>query len=604
MSAAHQSQQAAFENVAEQQQQVLAYVEEFTEVFNDMVKSVLSRQGGFTESDTASIFDPQGMVEKLSQGVQVDAAKLFSQQMSFMEQQLSLWQNATKAMMGETVEPVITPSRGDTRFSDGDWSDNPVYSYLKQAYLLNAQMLEGVVDSMQVDDPKTAEQLKFYTRQYISSVSPSNYVLTNPEVCRDILATKGKNLMKGMENFLADLEQSPAEAFKISQTDASAFELGKNLAATPGKVVFENQLLQLIQYAPATKTVHQRPLLIIPPFINKYYILDMDRKKSMVQWLVKQGYTVFMISWVNPDSSLADTTFTDYMQKGPIAALDAVEAITGESSINVVGYCIGGTLLAATQAYLKAKKDKRVHSLTFFTSLLDFSEPGELGNYISGPMIPLLEQTARSKGVFDGRILGLSFSLLRENNLFWSYFINNYLKGQDPSAFDILYWNSDSTNLPAETFSYYIRNTYLENKLVEPGGIELDGVPIDLSTIDVPSYFLATATDHIVLWQASYRGAQALSGDKRFVLAGSGHLAGVINPPESGKYPHWVNDDMPADSADWMQGATQVEGSWWPDWDRWLAPKSGDQVPARQPGCKKAFPALEDAPGSYVKVRI
>lgn len=587
-----------------QEAQILKYIEQFSQLFQEMLQESLLKH----EGADANMFNPQSMVEMLSKGVQVDTAKLFSNQMAFMEQQVSLWQHATKAMMGESVEPVVSPERSDARFKDGDWTANPVYNYLKQAYLLNSKMLEGVVESLQFEDEKLAGQVKFYTRQFISSVSPSNYIMTNPEVCRDILATKGKNLIKGMENFLADLEQSPAEAFKISQTDAKAFELGKNLAASPGKVVFENELLQLIQYSPTTETVFEKPLLIIPPFINKYYILDMDRKKSMVRWLVDQGYTIFMISWVNPDSAMSETTFEDYMHKGPLAALDAVEAITGSKSINVVGYCIGGTLLAATQSYLQAKNDERINSLTFFTALLDFSEPGELGNYISESMMPLLEQSARSKGVFDGRVLGLSFSLLRENSLFWSYFVNNYLKGQDPAAFDILYWNSDSTNLPAETFLYYIRKTYLDNKLVEPGGMELSGVPIDISEVDVPSYFVATANDHIVLWQASYKGAQALGGDTRFILAGSGHLAGVINPPEGGKYPHWTNDSVSGaltESPDqWMEGAKQVEGSWWPDWHQWLSAKSGEQVAARKPGCKKAFPALEDAPGSYVKVRI
>ncbi|BFM17860.1 class I poly(R)-hydroxyalkanoic acid synthase [Maricurvus nonylphenolicus] len=588
-----------------QEAQILEYIEQFAQLFQQMLQESLSKHEG---AEDANMFNPQAMVEMLAKGVHVDTAKLFSNQMAFMEQQISLWQHATKAMMGESVDAVVSPERSDTRFKDGDWTANPVYNYLKQAYLLNSKMLEGVVDSLQFDDEKLAGQVKFYTRQFISSVSPSNYIMTNPEVCRDILATKGKNLIKGMENFLADLEQSPADAFKISQTDAKAFELGKNLAASPGKVVFKNKLMQLIQYSPTTDTVFERPLLIMPPFINKYYILDMDRKKSMVRWLVDQGYTVFMISWVNPDSSFAETSFEDYMHLGPLAAVDAVASITGSERINVVGYCIGGTLLAATQAYLKAQKDKRINSLTFFTALLDFSEPGELGNYISESMMPLLEQSARSKGVFDGRVLGMSFSLLRENSLFWSYFINNYLKGQDPAAFDILYWNSDSTNLPAETFLYYIRNTYLDNKLIEPGGMELSGVPIDISTVDVPSYFVATANDHIVLWQASYKSAQALGGDTRFILAGSGHLAGVINPPEGGKYPHWTNDAVSGALSEspeqWMEGATQVEGSWWPDWHKWLSVKSGEQVPARKPGSKKAFPALEDAPGSYVKVRI
>lgn len=583
---------------------VLDYLEQFSGVFNSMVQEVLSRKLAGQPSDVGAMFDPKKLTDLLSSGVQVDTAKLVSEQMAFMEKQVALWQNATKAMLGQKVEPVVAEQRGDGRFRDADWSDNPVYSYLKQAYLLNSQMLQSMVNALEFNDPKAAEQVKFYTRQYISSVSPTNYVLTNPEVCREILDTKGQNLVKGVENFMRDLEQSPAEAFKITQTDADAFEVGENLATSAGKVVYQNELMQLIHYAPTTPEVYARPILLTPPYINKFYILDLDEKKSLVRWLTSKGYSVFMISWVNPDSDLAHKDFGDYMKEGPIAALDVVQAITGADKVNMLGFCVGGTTLAAVAAYLRAKGDERINSLTFLTTLLDFSEPGEVGHYLTDTMLPMVENNAESKGIMDGRILGLGFSMLRENSLFWSYFINNYLKGKDPAAFDILYWNSDATNLPAACFKQYLDFSYVNNNLREPGTVVIDDVPIDLGKIDMPVYFLSTMADHIVLWQGSYKGALLTSGPTRFVLAGSGHLAGVINPEEGGKYPHWINEELPETAEAWFEGAKQHEGSWWPDWNQWLAPMSGDRVKAQMPGIHKAFPPLENAPGSYVKKRL
>jgi poly[(R)-3-hydroxyalkanoate] polymerase subunit PhaC len=583
---------------------VLEYVEKFSEVFNSMVQEVLTRNMRNEPADIPSMFDPKKLTQLLTSDVQVDTAKLMAEQMAFIEKQGQLWRNAAKAMLGNKVEPVVSEAKGDRRFKDDDWSSNPVYSYLKQAYLLNSQMLQSMVSTLKFSDPKAGEQVRFYTRQYLSSVSPTNSILTNPEVCREIIETKGQSLVKGVQNFLRDLEQSPAEAFKITQTDMDAFTLGGNLATTPGKVVFQNDLIQLIQYEASTEKVYQHPIIITPPFINKYYILDLDKKKSLMRWLVAQGYSVFVISWVNPGAGFAEKDFGDYMKEGPIAALDTVQKITGADKINMVGWCVGGTLLGTTAAYLKAKGDKRINSLTFLTTLLEFSEPGELGNYLSEQMMILMESNADTKGILDGRILGLSFSMLRENSLFWSYFIENYLKGKDPAAFDILYWNSDSTNIPAAVFKQYVRNTYWENKLKEPGGMVIDGVPIDLSKIDQPTYFLSTIVDHIVPWQGTYKGAKLLSGPTRFVLAGSGHLAGVINPVEGGKYPHWLNDELPETAEAWFEGAQQHEGSWWSNWDEWLSPMSGDRVQALKPGVTLEFPALEDAPGSYIKVRL
>lgn len=520
-----------------------------------------------------------------------------------MNQQAELWQSATKALLGTKVDPVVSEERNDRRFNDSEWSENPVYNYLKQSYLLNSNMMQEMVDSLHFDDPKAEEQIKFYTRQYINSVSPTNNALTNPEVCRDILESKGENLIKGLQNFMQDLQQSPAEALRISQTDTDAFTLGENLAYTPGDVIYQNDLIQLIQYKATTKKVNEVPLLFIPPFINKYYVLDMDEQKSLIKWAVEQGHTVFVISWVNPDATLSHKGFSDYMKEGPIAALDVIEQVTKSSKVNVVGYCIGGTLLATTQSYLLAKGDTRINSLTFLTTLLDFEEPGEIGVYLSEQMLPFLKKNIKEKGILDGRVLGLAFSMLRENSLFWSYFVNNYLKGKDPAPFDILYWNSDSSNLPAETFDFYMTNTYQENNLIKDGAVEVDGVAIELSKIDTPSYFLATIADHIVLWKASYQGTKALSGPTRFVLAGSGHLAGVINSVDHGKYPHWVNDELSDSAEHWFEGATKKEGSWWTDWENWVLPQSGKKVTARKQGSKK-YASIEAAPGSYVRKRI
>ncbi|NQY86654.1 MAG: class I poly(R)-hydroxyalkanoic acid synthase [Colwellia sp.] len=582
------------------QKEVADFLEQYSEVFNTMFKQVLS--GTDTES-LNSMLDSDKLTELLSQGVKVDTAELLSKQMSFMTQQAELWQNATKALLGSKVDPVVTEKSNDKRFQDSEWNENPVFNYLKQSYLLNSNMLQDTVNSLHFDDPKAEEQIKFYTRQYISSVSPSNHALTNPEVCRDILESKGENLIKGLQNFMQDLQQSPADALKISQTNADAFTLGEDLAYTPGDVIYQNDLMQLIQYKATTKEVNEVPLLFVPPFINKYYVLDMDEQKSLIKWAVGQGHTVFVISWVNPDKTLSHKGFNDYIKEGPIAALDVIEELTTSSKINVVGYCIGGTLLATTQSYLLAKGDTRINSLTFLTTLLDFDEPGEIGVYLSEKMLPFLKKDIKEKGILDGRVLGLAFSMLRENSLFWSYFVNNYLKGKDPAPFDILYWNGDSTNLPAETFDFYMTNTYQYNNLIKDGAVEIEGVAIELSKIDTPSYFLATIADHIVLWQASYKGAKALSGPTRFVLAGSGHLAGVINSVEHGKYPHWVNDELSDTAEHWFENSTKKEGSWWTDWDEWVVPQSGKQVAARKQGSEK-YASIEAAPGSYVKKRL
>jgi polyhydroxyalkanoate synthase len=593
------------------EKEVLAYIEKYAAVFNTMAQEILARSAQNTEGgsmDMQSLFDPQKLGALLNGDIKVDSNKLIQQQMHYMQKQTELWQEASKAMMGEALKTnTETPSdkkAQDKRFAHGDWNDNPVFHYIKESYLANSEMLSSMIDAIEFADEKAEKQAKFFTRQYVNSLSPTNFVLTNPEVCEEVLKSKGQNLVKGMQNFLEDLEKSPLEAFKMRQTDSSGFVLGENLANTPGKVVYQNELIQLIHYAPLHKQNHQIPMLITPPFINKYYVLDLDEKKSMVRGLLDAGYSVFMISWVNPDAELADNDFVDYMNKGPIAAIEQIKTISKQDKVNLTGFCVGGTLSAMTVAYLRGLGDESVNSLTFLTTLLDFSEPGEVANYFSEDMLPIIEQNADIKGVFDGRIIGMSFSLLRENSLFWSFFIDNYLKGKDPAPFDILHWNSDSTNIPAACFKQYLRTTYWENKLKDPGAMVINGVNIDLGNIDIPCYFLSTVADHIVLWKGAYEGTKLVSGDSRFVLAGSGHLAGVINPTKGGKYPHWINENLPESADEWFEGAIEHPGSWWPDWHSWLSPLSGKKLNAPIPGKHKDYPALMDAPGTYVMKRL
>lgn len=591
----------------EDKTEVLQYLEKFNGIFHDMTKDVIQRILQNQMMPAASPLVDATVKPASPPSIRINPERFMKQQVAFLERQQALWQNMSRIMLGEEANPVIVEPKGDQRFKDRDWSSNPVFSYIKQAYLLNAEYLQQLVDSFEFDDRKTEDQVRFYTRQFVNSLSPSNYILTNPEVCREILATEGENLARGMDNLIRDLESSPAEAFKITQVRIDAFTLGKDLANTPGEVVYENRLVQLIQYAPTTENVYQIPLFIVPPFINKYYILDLGEEKSLVRWLVAKGYTVFLVSWVNPDASHADVTFENYVREGVLAPLDVVENISRSNKINMVGYCVGGTLLGAAQAYLAEKGDTRVNSLSLLTTLFDFSLPGEVGNYISGQMYPIIEKAVINKGFLDGRVLALSFSLLRENNLFWSFFIENYLKGKDPVPFDILYWNSDSTNVPADAYLYYLRNMYLDNRLIEPGGITIDGVPIDLGKINVPSYSLAAMGDHIVLWQAAYKSARCLGGERRFVLTESGHVAGVVNPggenEGGGKYPQWVNAALVEDPDEWLAGAKQVKGSWWHDWHRWLSEKSGERIKPRKTGNSRYKP-IEKAPGRYVKLRL
>jgi polyhydroxyalkanoate synthase len=555
--------------------------------------------------------DPEQPIDPLNVGnaflemtarLMANPAGLVQAQIGFWQDYMTLWQNTARRMMGMDAQPVIDASSTDRRFKDDAWHDNEVFDFIKQTYLLSARFVQDVVRHADGLDPKTAQKVDFYARQFTDAMSPSNFLLTNPEVLRKTAETGGENLLKGLNNLLADLERGKGQ-LRIKMTDLDAFKVGENIGVSPGKVVFQNDLMQLIQYSPVTDSVLKRPLLIAPPWINKFYILDLRPRNSFVRWAVSQGHTVFVISWVNPDARLAEKRFDDYMTEGYLAALDAIEAATGEREVNAIGYCLGGTLLGSTLAYMAAKGDDRIKTATFFVTMLDFAEAGELGVFIDEEQLRALEDKMNKRGYLEGSEMATTFNMLRANDLIWSFVVNNYLLGNDPFPFDLLYWNSDSTRMPAKMHSFYLRKMYQENLLAQPGGITLNGVPIDLGKIRTPAYFLSTREDHIAPWKSTYRGTQLLGGTKRFVLAASGHIAGVVNPPEGGKYSHWVNTALPPDPEAWFAGATEIAGSWWPDWQRWITSFDKAHVPARVPGEGK-LKAIEDAPGSYVQVRL
>lgn len=531
-----------------------------------------------------------------------DPLRLAEAQMKLWRDYMTLWQNSMLKLMGQEPKPVVELSTGDRRFRHEDWEQNFLYDYIKQSYLIASKHLHQTLANVQGLDDRTAKKVDFYTRQYIDALSPSNFLLTNPEALRETVASGGQNLVKGLNNLLEDLTRGNGGELRVKMTDTEAFRLGENIAVTPGKVVFQNELLQLIQYDPLTEKVYARPLLIIPPWINKYYILDLREKNSFVKWAVEQGHTVFVVSWVNPDERLAHKSFDDYLVEGALAALDAVERATGESSANVIGYCLGGTLLACTLGYLAAKKEKRIHSATFFVSMIDFAQPGELEVFIDEAQLSALEERMTKRGYLEGSEMATTFNMLRANDLIWSFVVNNYLLGKDPFPFDLLYWNSDSTRMPAAMHSFYLRNMYLKNLLRKPGGITLAGVPIDVTQVSVPAYFVSTIEDHIAPWKSTYAGAKLFKGPVRFVVGGSGHIAGIINPPGATKYCYWVNETL-ADSPDeWLQEASQRPGSWWTDWGQWIAKRGGEKVPARIPG-KGKLKIIEDAPGTYARMR-
>ena len=567
------------------------------------LKEVLGKQADLYDKSKLDPFNMASAYMDAMFSLWRNPAGLLEAQKNFFSGSIKLWQYTSDRMLGKQAEPVIAPKPEDRRWRDDGWSSNPVFDYLKQSYLLAARCVEETVDSINDLSANDLRKLTFFTKQFVDALAPTNFPTTNPQVMKSTVAQQGQNLIAGLQNFVRDMELGDGQ-LRIAMTDPSAFTLGVNVAVTAGKVVYQNSLFQLLQYEPTTKEVYKHPLLIVPPWINKYYILDLQPKNSMVKWLVDQGHTVFMVSWINPDESFADIGFEDYMLKGVFTAVDMVEKATGEDRINLVGFCIGGTLASAALAHMAVKGDKRIKSATFFASLIDFSEPGDMGVFIDDTQVSELEKKSGETGYLDGKLMSQTFNLLRSNDLIWSFYINNYLEGKDPAIFDLLYWNSDATNLPAKMYSFYLRNMYLTNKFCKPGGVVLGGIDIDVRNIDIPCYFISTHDDHISPWESTYAGARLMSGPVRFVLGGSGHIAGIVNPPAAQKYCYWTGPHkLPKHPDTWFKKATRHEGSWWQDWHGWLTGINDRKVAARVPG-SGGLPAIEAAPGSYVRKRI
>jgi polyhydroxyalkanoate synthase subunit PhaC len=514
---------------------------------------------------------------------------------------LDLWASAAKRLAGEPAEPVAVPAPNDKRFADPEWSSNQFFDFLKQAYLLTTRFANQMVSEAGNLDPHTRHKAEFYVRQIANAVSPSNFVLTNPELLRETVASNAQNLVTGMQMLAEDIKAGGGD-LRIRQSDSALFEVGRNLAVTPGKVIFQNDIMQLIQYAPSTPTVLKKPLLIVPPWINKFYVLDLMPEKSFIKWCVDQGITVFCVSWVNPDAQLAKKSWEDYINEGPLAALAAIKQATGEDRVHSVGYCVGGTLLSLALAAMAARGDQRIVSATMMAAQVDFTYAGDLKVFVDEEQVELLEQRMAERGYLEGKSMVTVFNLLRSNDLIWPYIINNYMKGKAPFPFDLLYWNSDATRLPAANHSFYLRNCYLDNKLTK-GGLTIGNTPIDLKAIKIPVYNLATREDHIAPAKSVLLGSKYFGGPVRYVLSGSGHIAGVVNPPDKHKYQYWTGPKpRSANLEGWLAKATEHRGSWWPDWLAWLKAQDTTEVPARVPG-DGALKPIEDAPGSYVKVQ-
>ena len=570
-----------------------------------LAPQLMEKQAADLESQMQDEFGVQKAFGEVMQKMLADPQKLIEVQGKYMADLGALWQKslAANSNQGPKLEPLK-----DRRFSDEAWSTNPWFDFLSRSYLLTAEHMKNAVAKVDGVSPQTRAKAMYYTRQIVDAVSPSNFALTNPQVLKATSDSGGEHLVKGMRNMLRDMEKGKG-ALAIAMTDTKAFEMGKNVASTPGKVVFQNDLMQLLMYQPTTKTVARRPLLIIPPWINKYYILDLQPKNSFIKWAVDQGHTVFVISWVMPDAKLSKKTFDDYMLEGPLAAIEAMAKCTGEKEVNAIGYCLGGTLLACTLGTLAAKKDTRIKSATFFTSLIDFAKPGDLGVYVDEAQVDALEKRMQKRGGYmEGSEMAGTFNMLRANDLIWSFYVHNYLLGKDPFPFDLLYWNSDATRMPMAMHLFYLREMYIKNRLVVPGAVSLNGTAIDLSKVKTPAYFISTVEDHIAPWATTYTGALTLGGANKFVLGGSGHIAGIVNPPASNKYGYWTNAKLVPEASDWLAGATKHDGSWWTDWDRWIKSHNPEKpVPARVPGDALRggkLKALEDAPGSFAKLRL
>lgn len=553
-------------------------------LFEELTQKTQEMMQQFAGADSAQAI--QGMTEAWTQLASTDWSdpqKWMETMTEFQRQQMGLWQQ----MMG-----LSTPT-SDRRFKSEEWSEQPVYDFIKQSYLMTSDMLNQWAEAVPGDE-KEKEKLQFYTQSYIDAMSPANFAATNPEVMKEAMESGGQSLLNGWKNLLGDIDKG-----RITMTDESAFEVGKNLAVTPGKVVFRNDLFELLQYAPTTQEVNEKPLLIVPPCINKFYILDLGPGNSFVEWSVAQGNTVYLISWVNADQSHAGVSWDDYVDRGIIEALSQVRSQSGQNKVNAVSWCVGGTLLASTLGVLQKRRKNWVASATFLTTLLDFSDPGQLGVFLDPEEVEKREAALRKEGIFSGKSLALGFNMLRSNDLIWSYVVNNYLKGKTPPPFDILYWNSDPTNLPAEMYCQYIRRMYLDNAL-QAGELEVCGHVVDLSKVKIPTYFLSAIEDHIAPWKTTFAGTELLGGENTFVLGGSGHIAGVINPPHKNKRNYWTDGELGQGAEHWQQTAQSHPGSWWTHWHAWLEQQDATKVPARDVPSEN----LGDAPGQYVTARI
>jgi polyhydroxyalkanoate synthase len=527
--------------------------------------------------------------------------RLMRAQADLFGRYLDLWKTAAQRAGGETTGDIVQPDKSDRRFTDPDWTTNPVFDVIKQSYLITSNWLNELVAGVEGVDPLTKRRVEFFTKMLTDAISPSNFLLSNPAALREAFETRGESIRKGMENFAGDLARGGGQ-LSISQTDFSQFKVGENVATAPGKVVFQNELIQLLQFNPTTESVCEIPLLIFPPWINKYYILDLRPENSMIRWLTSQGITVFVTSWVNPDARLATRTFEDYMKEGIYAAVDAAKRQAGVAQVNTVGYCIGGTLLSCALAYMAAKDDADIASSTFFAAQQDFSEAGDLLLFTNEEWLKELEQRMdASGGVLSGQAMADTFNTLRSNDLIWSFFVNNYLMGKEPRPFDLLFWNADQTRMPKVLHLFYLREFYGKNALAK-GELVMDNVRLDLGAVKIPVFVQSSKEDHIAPYRSVYKGARLFGGPVNFIMAGSGHIAGVINPPDAHKYQHWTNPELPPTVEEWMAGSAEHPGSWWPAWAEWLKARSGGQVPARDPSAGPLQP-LEDAPGSYVKVK-
>jgi polyhydroxyalkanoate synthase subunit PhaC len=584
-------------NTEELARNLLRLFEQGGNVLTEFLERNDAKMGPY--SAATEISEATTTLSDLSRQWLADPARFAEAQGTLLRSYAELWNNTVYRMLGQDVTPVAEPEAGDSRFKDPEWSANPYFDFWKQAYLVTSKWAEDMLHNTEGLDGRTRQRAEFYLRQVASALSPSNFPLTNPEVLRETLATNAENLVQGMSLLVEDMRKS-GDLLKVSQTDTTAFEIGRNLATTPGKVVYQNDIFQLIQYSPTTDKVRETPLLMVPPWINKYYILDLTPAKSQIKFLVDQGLTVFIISWVNPDSSLSHKSFEDYMQEGILTAADAVKRETGIDKINVVGYCVGGTLLATTLAYLAARGEDVFNSASFLATQIDFTNAGDLLLFTDEEQLEALNELMSEHGYLDGSRMANVFNMLRPRDLIWPYIVNNYLLGKKPFPFDLLYWNQDSTRMAAANHNYYLREFYNANCLAK-GKLIIAGTRLDMHKVKIPVYELATKEDHIAPARSVFAGAQLFGGEMEFVLSGSGHIAGVVNPPDKVKYQYWTNGKRTKTLEQWLASAKEHPGSWWPHWADWLAERSGNWTVPREPG--ENLGVVEDAPGSYVKAK-